>query len=79
MINPKLLKEHNFQIDTEQERAVLPLTKDKRIKLIVDSDANLHVNWDGLDCELNTEEFDEDNIITALKTLFNGQETTPPF
>lgn len=79
MIDQTTLKKHNFTIDTDQERATLTLTGDGSIKLLVESDGHLQINWDGLTCQLNTEEFDNDNIISALKTLFEGQNTVPPF
>ena len=78
-INLEFLKKHDFDIQIEQERAVLTLSKDKVVKLIVGEGGSPKIVFDNSYCFLNTDEFDIENVVKALKTLFKGQNTFPPF
>lgn len=79
-VNLEFLEKHDFNIDVEMERATLPLSKDGRIKLVIEDDKHSpKVIFNDGYCPINTDDFDMDNIVNAFKTLFKGQNTFPLF
>lgn len=73
------LKDLGFQIQAQQERAVLPLSEDGLLCFEVRTDEQLRLVANGAEIELNTEDLNIDNIIESFKVLFNGNKLEPPF